>query len=185
MLRLTCGSLKGKTIECPPGKDIRPTSSKTRQGIFNVLFSMGFNIEGAKVLELFAGTGLISFESISRGAVFSVMVDKSSSSLDVIKRNVQKLNLVGKIKLIKNDAEDFLNTEDIEAFDLIYLDPPYNYDGYVRIISIMASKMSKDTILIAESDNEFLKGNIEGLELIKIKKWGKSFAHFMRRINAG
>ncbi len=84
MLRLTCGSLKGKTIECPPGKDIRPTSSKTRQGIFNVLFSMGFNIEGAKVLELFAGTGLISFESISRGAIFSVMVDKSSSSLDVI-----------------------------------------------------------------------------------------------------
>lgn len=185
MLRITGGDLKGKRIECPPGRDIRPTSSKTRQGLFNVLFSMGVDIEGSKILELFAGTGLISFEAISRGAGSAVLVDNSSSSLKVIESNAVSTGIKDKVILVKKDAEAFVSEAKLSDFDIVYLDPPYKYDGYDRVVRAMVSGMRKDAIVIAESDRELFKDASEyGAELVKVKKWGKSFAHFLRKKDA-
>ncbi len=182
MLRLTGGYLKGKKIDCPPGQDIRPTSSKTRQGLFNVLFSMGVEVEGSRILELFAGTGLISFEAISRGAASAVLVDSSSSSLKVIESNASTTGIKDKVTLVKQDAEAFLSKAKMSDFDVVYLDPPYKYDGYDRVVKLLISGIRKDAIVIAESDRELFKdANDYGAELVKIKKWGKSFAHFLRR----
>lgn len=181
MLKITGGDLKGKSIECPPGKDIRPTSSKTRQGLFNVLFSMGVELRGARILELFAGTGLISFESISRGAGHATMVDKETSSLKVIEKNSVALSLNSNIKLVKQDVEAFLSQTDISSFDIIYLDPPYKYDGYQRVLKLLVTGIKKEAVVIAESDKElFSDANLYGAELLKVKKWGKSFAHFLK-----
>ena len=185
MLRITSGEFKGKSIECPPGQDIRPTSSKTRQGLFNVLFSMGVEVCGANVLELFAGTGLISFEAISRGASFATLIDSSTSSLKVIEKNALTIGISKKINLIKQDAEVFLSKAVLSDFDIVYLDPPYKYDGYERAIGQIMLGIKKDAVVIAESDRELFKsGSVPGAELVKVKKWGKSFAHFLRRKDA-
>ena len=182
MLRITGGQFKGKSIDSLPGKDIRPTSSKTRQGIFNVLFSMGFDVEGARVVELFAGTGLISFESISRGALEAVLVDNARSSLKVIEGNVEKLNIKNRVRLIYDDALAFINKNDLKGFDLVYLDPPYSYKCYEQLLGELFGKIDSGCVLIAESGRELPVSNTpKDVELIKVKKWGKSFAHFFRK----
>jgi len=180
MLKLTGGEFRGRNIDCPPGKDIRPTSSKTRQGIFNTLFSMGFNADGAKILELFAGTGLMSFEALSRGAASAVLVDTAKTSLDVILKNVEKLKINERVRLVKSDALAFVSHSDISVYDLIYLDPPYNYMGYGEIISVMMSKISTNTIVIAESDRDITKEVKESCNVAKVKIWGKSRAFFFQ-----
>lgn len=180
MLKLTGGEFRGRNIECPPGKDIRPTSSKTRQGIFNTLFSMGFRTDGAKVLELFAGTGLMSFEAISRGASSAVLVDTAKSSLDVISRNVEHLKISDRVRLVKNDAILFVEHSDLSCFDLVYLDPPYKYMGYGELLSIMMSKVSAHTIVIAESDRDIVNEIKTPCDVVKVKNWGKSRAFFFK-----
>ncbi len=180
MLKLTGGEFRGRNIDCPPGKDIRPTSSKARQGIFNTLFSMGFNSDGAKVLELFAGTGLMSFEAISRGASSAVLVDSAKSSLDVILKNVEKLKINDRVRLVKNDAMLFVEHSDLSTYDLIYLDPPYKYMAYGDILSMMMSKISAHTIVIAESDRDITNEVKAPCEIVKVKIWGKSRAFFFK-----
>jgi len=182
MIKITGGQFKGRSIECISGRDIRPTSSKTRQGVFNVLFSMGFDIEGASVLEMFAGTGLISFESISRGALDAVLVDNSSQSLKVIENNVERLGIKDKVKLVHNDAMSFVSKSDVSGFDLIYLDPPYNYKGYEELLYVLLEKVNKDAVVIAESGRAMFNENgTENIKVVKIKEWGKSVAHFIRK----
>lgn len=180
MLKLTGGEFRGRNIDCPPGKDIRPTSSKARQGIFNTLFSMGFKTEGAKILELFAGTGLMSFEAISRGASSAVLVDAAKTSLDVISKNVEHLKIKDQVRLVKNDALLFVEHSDLSNYDLIYLDPPYNYTGYGDLISLMLSKVAPHTIIIAESDRDILGEIKTPHNVVKVKIWGKSRAFFFQ-----
>lgn len=181
MLKLTGGEFKGRNIECPPGKDIRPTSSKTRQGIFNTLFSMGFEPEGSTVLELFAGTGLISFEAISRGGKAAVLVDDAKSSLDVISRNTDKLMIKDRVRVVKSDAISFIERNDLASYDLVYLDPPYKYAKYGELISKMILKVPSHTIVIAESDRDITDDITAPVEILKVKKWGKSKAFFFRK----
>ena len=181
MLKLTGGELRGRNIDCPPGRDIRPTSSKARQGIFNTLFSMGFEPNDAVVLELFAGTGLISFEAISRGSKSAVLVDNARSSLDVISRNAENLKLTAKVRLVNNDAIAFIQSSDLSIYGLIYLDPPYRYKGYGELLSKMLPKVSEHTIVIAESDREILEEISVPVEVVKVKSWGKSRAYFLKR----
>ncbi|MFH1223343.1 MAG: 16S rRNA (guanine(966)-N(2))-methyltransferase RsmD [Pseudomonadota bacterium] len=183
MIRITGGNFKNKPVECLEGKSIRPTSSKTRQGIFNVLFSMGFEIEKARVLELFAGTGLISFESLSRGAVYAVLVDNSRVSLNVIEKNTTKLGVKDVTKIILADALNFVGKNDLKDFDIIYLDPPYDYKEYDEVLNNIFPKMKSGAILIAESGYEMFKdGAPSEVKVVKIKRWGKSFAHFVTRV---
>jgi len=181
MLKVTGGEFRGRNIECPLGKDIRPTSSKTRQGIFNTLFSMGFKTESANVLELFAGTGLMSFEAISRGASSAVLVDTAKTSLDVILKNIEKLKINDKARLVKNDALLFVEHSDLASYDLIYLDPPYKYMKYGDILSIMIPKIGMHTIIIAESDRDIINEIKTPCEVVKVKNWGKSKAFFFKR----
>jgi 16S rRNA (guanine966-N2)-methyltransferase len=181
MLKLTGGEFKGRNIECPPGKDIRPTSSKTRQGIFNTLFSMGFEPQGSVVLELFAGTGLMSFEAISRGGKSAVLVDDGKSSLDVISRNADKLMITDRIRVVRSDAMSFIERSDLSSYDLVYLDPPYKYTKYGELLSKMMLKVQPHTIVIAESGRD-ITDDIEGpVDVLKTKKWGKSKAFFFRK----
>ncbi len=180
MLKLTGGEFKGRNIECPPGKDIRPTSSKTRQGIFNTLFSMGFEPQGSVVLELFAGTGLISFEAISRGGRAAVLVDDSKNSLDVISRNAQKLMITDRVRLVKSDAISFIERNDLSNYDLVYLDPPYKYAGYGELLSKMLLKVPSHTIVIAESDRDITADIDVPFDVLKTKKWGKANVFFFK-----
>lgn len=127
-MRITAGRLKGRAIAAPDGLALRPTSDKVRQAIFNVLehrdFGAAFSLEGARVIDLFAGTGALSLEAISRGAHYALLVDNAAESRGYLRRNVETMGLTGVTKIWRRDGTDLgRNTGD--AFDLAFLDPPY------------------------------------------------------------
>lgn len=133
-MRITGGSLRGRALVGPSDDSVRPTSDKVRQAIFNILshhdFGNGFTFEGASVADLFAGTGAMGLEAVSRGARFCLFVDDSAESRALIRRNVEALGLTGASKIWRRDATDLgpMPPGAGGPFDLVFLDPPYRKD---------------------------------------------------------
>jgi 16S rRNA (guanine966-N2)-methyltransferase len=127
-MRITAGRLKGRALAAPEGRDVRPTSDKVRQAIFNILehrdFGLEFTLEGARVIDLFAGTGALGIEALSRGAAYVFLIDNAAESRATLRRNVEAMGLTGATKIWRRDACD-LGRNIGERFDLAFLDPPY------------------------------------------------------------
>jgi len=179
---ITAGDLKGKKIHCPSGQEVRPTSSKIRQAIFNVLYSMGLDMQKVRMLELFAGTGIVSLEAISRGAQKAVLVDNSYGSLQFADKNIKHLGIKEKTALIKNDALEYVKGNYLKGFNLVFMDPPYRYPRYNDVINELIPKIDDNAIVMAESGEALFKdGKPKEIEVIKVKSWGQTFVTFMRK----
>ena len=130
-MRVSGGKLGGRRLVAPEDARVRPTSDRTRQAIFNILehrdFGFGFRLEGAAVADLFAGTGALGIEALSRGARFCLFVDDSAESRALQRENVEALGLTGATKIWRRDATDLgpLGAGAGGPFDLVFLDPPY------------------------------------------------------------
>jgi 16S rRNA (guanine966-N2)-methyltransferase len=126
-MRVTGGRLGGRALVAPDDARVRPTSDKVRQAMFNILehndFGMGFAIEGARVADLFAGTGALGIEALSRGAVFATLIDDDADSRALIRRNVEALGLTGVTKIWRRDATALGKAND--TYELVFIDPPY------------------------------------------------------------
>ncbi len=125
-MRVISGIFKGHQLKSARQLDIRPATDRVKETIFNVLQTR-LKLEGSKVLDLFAGTGSLAIEALSRHAAFATIVDNSKSSIKLIKSNVDKLNLSDKTRIVYTDAFKFINKTD-EKYDLIFADPPYSYE---------------------------------------------------------
>ena len=127
-MRITAGRLKGRPLLAPKGLNVRPTSDKVRQAIFNVLehrdFGDGFALKNARLIDLFAGTGALGIEAISRGAAYAFLIENAIEGRATLRRNVEAMNLTGITKIWRRDASD-LGRNINQAFDLAFLDPPY------------------------------------------------------------
>ncbi|MHB1377960.1 MAG: 16S rRNA (guanine(966)-N(2))-methyltransferase RsmD [Candidatus Humimicrobiaceae bacterium] len=125
-IRIISGDFKGRKLKGPVGLNIRPTLDRVKESIFNVL---GSNIKGTKVLDLFAGSGSLGLEALSRGAQFVYFIDNSNDSIELVKSN---LDLIPQTKnrraIVKSDAADFLNGFSDYIWDYIFLDPPFKID---------------------------------------------------------
>ncbi|MBN9546826.1 MAG: 16S rRNA (guanine(966)-N(2))-methyltransferase RsmD [Alphaproteobacteria bacterium] len=130
-MRVTGGKLGGRRLVAPDDARVRPTSDRTRQAIFNILehrdFNIGFSVEKAAVADLFAGTGALGIEALSRGARFCLLVDDSAESRALQRENIEALGLTGATKIWRRDATDLgpLGAGAGGPFDLVFLDPPY------------------------------------------------------------
>jgi 16S rRNA (guanine966-N2)-methyltransferase len=130
-MRVTGGKLGGRRLVAPENQHIRPTSDRARQAIFNILehrdFGIGFTVENAAVADLFAGTGAMGIEALSRGARFCLLVDNDAESRALARENVEALGLTGVTKIWRRDATDLgpLGAGAGGPFDLVFLDPPY------------------------------------------------------------
>jgi len=130
-MRITGGKLGGRWLEAPDDARIRPTSDRTRQAIFNMLahkdFGIGFSLEGIAVADLFAGTGALGIEALSRGARFCLLVDDDAESRALVRENVEALGLTGVTKIWRRNATDLgpLGAGAGGPFGLVFLDPPY------------------------------------------------------------
>lgn len=126
-MRIVAGKFRGASIEAPKGSATRPTSDKVRQALFNVLEhgAPRFEFEGARVLDLFAGSGALGLEALSRGARFAVFVEDDSAARAAIRRNVETLGLTGVTKIWRRDATSLGEAGTLQPFDLIFCDPPY------------------------------------------------------------
>ena len=126
-MRIVGGTFKGRRIASPTSDKTRPTSDRLRESLFNRLAHSieGFDLEGARVLDLFAGTGALGLEALSRGASFALFVEEASPARGVIRRNIEDLELTGTTKLFKRDATKLGKLQRLAPFNLIFLDPPY------------------------------------------------------------
>ena len=125
-MRIVGGRLKGRNLASPSSQRIRPTADRLRESLFNILIhSYGDPITGARVLDLFAGTGALGIEAISRGAAFALFVDNGAEARALLRNNVEALGLGGVTKVYRRDATNLGPAHPIEPFSLVFLDPPY------------------------------------------------------------
>lgn len=175
-MRISGGYLKGKTVKTPKGSSVRPSSSIVREAIFNILYSLNVDITCVKLLDLFSGTGIISFEFISRAAISSVLIDNSKLSIKYQKENIKHLQINTKLKIIKSDVFLYIeHLENLNDFDIIFMDPPYDCNQYEKLITLLILKKKKATLIIVECSNTNFLTDLLKTSLIKEKKWGKTF----------
>src|ERR1700720_4104056 len=125
-MRVVGGRLRGRNLVSPSSRDIRPTADRLRESLFNILVHAHEDpIEGARVLDLFAGTGALGIEAVSRGASFALFVDNGAEARALLRNNVEGLALGGVSKVYRRDATDLGPAHPMQPFSLAFLDPPY------------------------------------------------------------
>jgi len=125
-MRVVAGRLKGRSLASPSSHDIRPTADRLRESVFNILtHAYEDPIQDARVLDLFAGTGALGIEAVSRGAKFALFVDNGAEARALLRNNVEALGLGGVTKVFRRDATNLGPAHPVEPFSLVFLDPPY------------------------------------------------------------
>jgi 16S rRNA (guanine966-N2)-methyltransferase len=181
--------LRGRVLVEPPDNRVRPTSDKVRQAIFNILAhnAFGFELEGAKVIDLFAGTGSLGIEALSRGASFALFVDDSAESRALIRRNVEALSLTGVTKIWRRDARD-LGPMAVGAggpFTLAFLDAPYRKDLTAPALNSLRAGgwLTTGAVIVAETgEGEALA--VAGLRRLDSRSYGDTAVHMFAASSA-
>jgi 16S rRNA (guanine966-N2)-methyltransferase len=125
-MRVVAGRLKGRSLASPSSREIRPTADRLRESVFNILMhAYDDPIQDARVLDLFAGTGALGIEAVSRGAKFALFVDNGAEARALLRNNVEALGLGGVTKVFRRDATNLGPAHPVEPFSLAFLDPPY------------------------------------------------------------
>jgi len=149
-MRIIAGSHKGHTIHAPRGHDTRPTSDRVRENVSNILGP----VDGAAVLDLYAGSGAMGLEALSRGAVRAVFVERDAEAARTIERNLDKLRLSGTV--LRQDAVIALATEagSGRKYDLVLVDPPYDMypDVQPQLARYLPGLLAADGLLVVETD---------------------------------
>lgn len=161
-MRVVAGELGGRRLVTPDGVDTRPTSERVREAIFNSLFSLGA-IEGARVLDLFAGSGALGIEALSRGADHATFVEQDRAALEALRENITTLELGSQSSVIAGDGLRHLSAA--ADYDLVLLDPPYGFDGWSELLGAFVS-----ATVVIESDREV--DPPEGWVVHRVKRYG-------------
>ncbi len=154
-MRIIAGSAKGRTIQAPKGMGTRPTTDRVKESVFSII---QHEIPNARVLDLFAGTGALGLESLSRGAKFAAFCDNDKSSIDTIKTNINSLKMEDQCDVFFGEYEAMINRYySKEKFDVIFLDPPYAKGMAPGAIELILEKdiLSDDGIIACEHDKEY------------------------------
>lgn len=177
-MRVISGKLRGKRLEMLKENAVRPTTDKVKESIFNVI---QFNVVGASFMDLFAGSGQIGIEALSRGARAATFVDESRRAIDVVRRNLASTSLLERADVVQKDAISFLR-QTRSRFDIAFLDPPYKTGILQKVLDIAPDVMSERGIIICEHPaEEILPANIKRFSVSKLYKYGKIMLTVYRR----
>lgn len=173
-MRIITGDFKGRRLEMPVGKDIRPTTEKVKEAIFSIIAG---NIPGAVCVDLFAGTGNLGLEALSRGADKCYFADNSRDSINLIKRNIEMCKAEEWSVVIPGDFERVLERlgERGEKIDIFFLDPPYREGLYEKCFELIREYdlLAEEGIIVAEhGEREPLPEEMEGYIVLKQKNYG-------------
>jgi 16S rRNA (guanine966-N2)-methyltransferase len=169
--------LRGRRIEAPPGLDTRPTTDKVREAVFNALVSRDL-IRDARVADLFAGTGALGIEALSRGADHCTFVERDRNVLRALRSNIDQLGLTDRSRVLAADALNQAATLDV---DLVLADPPYDFDAWPRLLAAVRAPF-----LVAEAGRplDSLEGLADaGWEATRSKRYGRTWVTFLERID--
>ena len=182
-MRVIGGKYRSRVLAEFLGNDVRPTSDRAREALFNIL---AFSIRGARALDLFAGSGALGIESLSRGAREVVFNDVSKASLKILKKNLDTLKISEEEARVYN--YDFSVCLDVAQgqFDVIFLDPPYRLEYGKKALEKIAQRglLSENGIVVYENDQPFNE-EIEGLKKYDERKYGKAIFSFYAREERG
>lgn len=172
-MRIISGTRRGHKLIEFEGEDIRPTTDRVKESVFNLIQDY---IADAVVLDMFSGSGALSFEALSRGASRAVCIDMDKRSLDVIKQNALNLRFEDKCDIVNASCFDYM-AKSKEKFDVIFLDPPYN-KGLIEPVLEGISKnglLSENGIIVLESDGTDYRDETDGLFILKQRRYGRTY----------
>jgi 16S rRNA (guanine966-N2)-methyltransferase len=188
-MRVIAGTLRRRTLEAPPGMATRPTSDRLRETLFNVLAP---RIQGARFLDLYAGSGAVGIEAASRGAERVVLVERAATALKVLRANLENLGLRGGVRVEALSVAAFLKKVRPESagfvFDIVFMDPPYEADNeYALALSLLGGEssrlLSQDAVVIAEHRRrENLDERYGVLERTRVLEQGDAGLSFYRTV---
>lgn len=182
-MRIIAGTARGRTIEAPKGRDTRPTLDRVRENLFNILQRKTWD---ARVLDLFAGTGALSLESLSRGAAEAVLVDCDRAAHACQKQNAEKLGFAQQTRILLMDWKQALRqlTAAGETFDLVFLDPPYAMRDMAEVMEALKSLLAEEAVIILEHEAQVMPSTADGYEMYDSRKYGYVGVSFFRRTEA-
>ncbi|MCH9611216.1 MAG: Ribosomal RNA small subunit methyltransferase D [Chlamydiales bacterium] len=176
MITIIAGKYKKRRLATPKGETTRPTLSKVRESLFNILQS---EIEEATFLDLFAGAGTIGFEALSRGARQVTFIEQNRAAIKSIEANIRMLEVQGQTKLIKKNL--FPSLEYLTPFDIIFADPPYGRGFGEKVVQAVVKYGLLKNVLFVEEDHELPEQ--EGVELVSCRKIGRTFLHRFHNVS--
>ena len=179
MMRIITGRARGTKLVTLEGNNTRPTSERVKEAVFSMI---QFDIEGRRVLDLFAGSGQMGLEALSRGAMKATFVDNSKAAVGVIKQNVTKTHFESESEIFFSSAEDYLRrVKGREKFDLVFIDPPYATGLQARMLALLLEYdliKPTSTIVCESGEEDIFKDNpdlAERFEIIKKAKYSISY----------
>lgn len=185
-MRITTGHLKGRSLTAPQGLNTRPTSDRVRQAVFNILAHAAWSpfIELPRVIDLFAGSGAMGFEAISRGATFCMFIETDDGARGAIRDNIEAFDQFGNTRIHRRDATDLgpMPSGAGPAFDLAFIDAPYHKGlGEKALTSLLQGEwLAPDAIIVWEYSSDETPSVPEGFELLDTRAYGATSVAFLR-----
>ncbi len=178
--RIIAGRFKGRRLQVPRGRAVRPTTERVREAVFDIL---GPRVAGAAVLDLFAGTGAMALEALSRGAARAVLVEADPESIRAANQNVEALAVADRVRIVRRDARQGPGPGD-DQFDLVFADPPYGEAAAVAAVEAVgrSGRLDPDGMMIVEHGIEVdLPEVTSHLERVDRRRYGRTGVSFYVR----
>ncbi len=170
-MRVITGTAKGRKLKTLEGENVRPTIERVKEAIFSII---QFEIEGRRILDLFAGSGQLGIEALSRSAASAVFIDADKAAVAIVKENLDAAKLAEKAAVLQTDAAAFLQTSEL-IFDIAFLDPPYGTGVLQKVLPLVAAKIAPGGIILCEAPfGEEMPKTIGNLSLTRVYRYGKT-----------
>lgn len=183
-MRVVGGELRGRSLATPQGDAIRPTSDRVRESLFNILaHADGVELQDARVLDLFAGTGALGIEALSRGAKFCLFVDDGTEARGLIRTNMENFSLTGRSRIFRRDATSLGPTGTMGEFDIVFADPPYRKGygekalrsaadgGWLRKGTVIMLEEATDTNVELGTGFDVFDSRVYGETTVRLARW--------------
>ncbi|MCF6321329.1 MAG: 16S rRNA (guanine(966)-N(2))-methyltransferase RsmD [Rhizobiaceae bacterium] len=181
-MRIIAGKFRGRLLSSPANDDIRPTSDRVRESLFSIIASSyADHLKDGRVIDLFAGSGALGLEALSRGAKYCLFVDNSPQAIALIRKNIESLNLQSKSSLMRLDATKLGKAGRIKPFDILFVDPPYGQNLAQQAIPLLQTGgwLKANTVVIIEDNASNPAPSLNGYQMLDQRKYGDSIIHIL------
>jgi len=185
-MRIVGGRLRGRGLAAPKSQGIRPTADRLRESLFNILtHAYGDPVSGARVLDLFAGTGALGLEALSRGAAFALFIDDGADARALLRQNVEALGLAAVTRIFRRDATKLGPAHPVEPFSLAFLDPPYGKGLAERALASAREGqwLTQDALLVVEEETGVFRAP-EGYEELERRSYDDTEFVVLRHLSS-
>ena len=188
-MRVVGGKFRGRALATPQHDGLRPTSDRVRESVFNILQHgvADFSLDGVRVIDLFAGTGALGIEALSRGAGYCLFVEEAPEARALIRTNIEAMGLTGVTRIFRRDATDLGPAGNMEPYGLAFLDPPYGRGLGEKALGILrdGAWLVPGAVIVLEERAGTSVALPEGFEETDRRTWGDTQAVFGRLVGPG